>query len=450
MITIGFNKKFFTLGHRPTLTMLTLIPIFLTALLSTSHAEQISLEQAIAIGLKNNFDIKISKNTSQIAQNNKKLGVGGMLPNLTASASTNKAITDEGITVPSGDITTTTSSLQGALSWTLFDGFRMFRAYSSLQESAELSKMQSKDAVERMVVKIIQAYFNAVTQTALCSASVHQVEISKNRLKKIELKRDLGGSTETERLNAKVALNADLSVSQQLELARITAFNQLKILLGMSYTESLNIDGDIILPGPSGELDHWLSLAKKNNAALSMQQKAKRLAELNLAIQRSAYWPIIQLTGGYGISNSSTDPTPTLSSRDGTYSSASISLQATMHLFTGFKNVTNVKNTKLSLENQNLTLKQYELQLEALVYQQWETIQNAYQQVEYNLEGVELAERHLALVTDKYNMGKVNSMEYREAQISLIKAEINLASSKFQARLAQVELERLGGKIKVD
>jgi outer membrane protein TolC len=424
----------------------------LLLLATKSPADPITLEQAVAKGLKNNFNIQMSRNTDQIAQNNKLLGVGGLLPVATATGYIGKSLADSGIKLPTGiggDTKTTSKSAQLNLSWTLFDGFKMFYAYSSLNEAAELSRLQTRDKIERAVVDIIQAYFNVVTQQALWEAAQQQIEVSEDRLKRIEARRELGGSTEIEYLNAKVALNADRSLLQSRNIAKIMAENMLNLTLGRPHGEGFTVTDEVPLHEVSGTKEDWQKQVKLNNALMTVQHKLRRLEELDLAIQRANYWPVIAATGSYGISSTDIDPPSTFRS-GGDESSLSFGISATWPLLTGFRTRTAVKNSKLNLKNAVISQKQYELQLEALVYQQWETIANAYKQVEYDTEAASLAERHLELVKGRFELGKAGGVEFREAQLQLINARIRLATAKFQAKLALVELERMAGKIRVE
>ena len=54
----------------------------------------ITAEDAIKIGLENNFDIRIAKNNQEISENNTGLGTAGFLPKLDATGNYNLGSTD--------------------------------------------------------------------------------------------------------------------------------------------------------------------------------------------------------------------------------------------------------------------------------------------------------------------------------------------------------------------
>ena len=54
--------------------------MFLLFPLIVSAQDEMTVEDAIKIGLKNNYDIQIAKNTAEIAGNNRGKGTAGFLP----------------------------------------------------------------------------------------------------------------------------------------------------------------------------------------------------------------------------------------------------------------------------------------------------------------------------------------------------------------------------------
>ena len=192
----------------------------------------------------------------------------------------------------------------------------------------------------------------------------------------------------------------------------------------------------------------WLDKAERHNTSLNINQKLNRLEELNLSMARALYWPKIVVTSSVGYGESKNQFFNQTNERSGT--NYSVGISARYPLFAGFKNVTALRNLKLGNKNQELTLKQYQNELESLVHLQWAVLQNTYQQVIFELDAVELAKENLSLSQRQLNLGNIEGVAFREAQLSLIKSLTRLATSKFEARLALVELERLAGQIQVE
>jgi len=302
--------------------------------------------------------------------------------------------------------------------------------------------------VEQTIVQIIQAYYNLVTQKDLKEAAEQQLKISEDRLKRVKLRRDMGAATRVEYLNAEVAVNADRSQLHSAELSLLIARNSLNLLMGKSHDSALDVNDEIVLTDITGDMGIWKKEALDKNAVLTIQQKILRLEKYNRGMERANFLPTIALRGSYDMSASAIDAGFASFDRDQTNAGAALTLS--LPIFAGFRNVTAYQNSGLKLDNSKLSEEQYKLQLEALVYQQWETIKNAYKQVEYDTSAVELAQTHLNLVKEQFDLGRATSVEFREAQLSLLRARIRLATSRFKARIAATELERMAGKIRIE
>src|SRR5436190_2192857 len=116
--------------------------LYILMLLSLhAHAQdQLTLQEAIEEGLKNNYSIIIEDNNAVIAHNNATVGNAGMLPVADAIVTQTNTINDTkqkystGAEVDRTNATAHTLNAGAALSWTIFDGFTMFAAYNRLKE----------------------------------------------------------------------------------------------------------------------------------------------------------------------------------------------------------------------------------------------------------------------------------------------------------------------------
>ena len=107
----------------------------------SSFAQEMTLSEAIQIGLENNYSVKIIRNNAEIAENNNNLGNAGFMPRLSVNASqsyTTQNIEQQFITDPAPRVRDGAKSdafaSSASLSWTIFDGLRMFATKGKLQE----------------------------------------------------------------------------------------------------------------------------------------------------------------------------------------------------------------------------------------------------------------------------------------------------------------------------
>jgi outer membrane protein TolC len=60
-------------------------------------------------------------------------------------------------------------------------------------------------------------------------------------------------------------------------------------------------------------------------------------------------------------------------------------------------------------------------------------------------QNVVAAEKNLQLNQDRYSIGAASSLEFRDAQVNLIRSQSTLIVARFQARITRLELEQLMG-----
>src|SRR5690606_20990913 len=139
--------------------------------------ELLTLEDAISIALKNNFDIQMVAKDVAIAENNVNVANAGMLPSVTGNMSRTAAIQNMTQTLLSGetrelDGAKSNSFLYGAaLDWTIFDGFRMFARYEQLKELKALGEETMKTVILATVFDVIASYYDLVQQQHLIDAT---------------------------------------------------------------------------------------------------------------------------------------------------------------------------------------------------------------------------------------------------------------------------------------
>ena len=195
--------------------------------------EAMTVEDAIRLGLKNNYAIQIARNEAEAALNNRGKGIANFLPVIDSASDFRYDDANENTGSPTsfGNSVTRTADTYLSLSWTLFDGFRMFADKNRYDELASSGESRSRDSIERTVVSIMANFFNLVQQEQLLDVVRDTLAVSKKRLEREEVRRDLGGASSTDLLNARVNYNKDRATLLDQELAVTIARNELNIVL---------------------------------------------------------------------------------------------------------------------------------------------------------------------------------------------------------------------------
>ena len=123
------------------------ILILLMTFAVASAQEILTVDDAIAIALKSNFDILVAQNDAEIAQVNNTPGNAGMLPEVRATGSVNYEVNTIRQKLKAGEenkfsaLPTNSVSAGTELSWTLFDGGKMFVTRKKLDEIEALGEL---------------------------------------------------------------------------------------------------------------------------------------------------------------------------------------------------------------------------------------------------------------------------------------------------------------------
>ncbi len=426
--------------------MRTDLPIitFLFFVVSISlHADTLSLSQAVQSGLKQNYGILLARIETKKADNTKKLKTGYLLPQVSTQASLNHTRTDNESNsplTPAGTSKRKSASLGASLSWTLFDGFRMFHAANLVDERINYSNEAIRLQVEGTVTAIISTCYELIAQEALLRVAGDKLALSKDILKRYEMRSEYGGSGKRDVLHARVIVNADSAAIDNQKLAVILARDRLNILLGRSPELTLTVTADTLVNKPQHNAEFWFEKAKTASAALSIEHIKIRMQELQTALTRSAFWPMVVGTGAYAASRTDGDDAKQLS--------AGVNLS--WNIFTGFKRSTDLQNARLDRQSAVLAQKQKILEIKAQVYELFERMKNAYGQIRFETDAQELARLNLDITRQLFSNGAVSDITLREAQLEYVQVYIRLESARYLFHMAETQLHQLAGMVNIE
>ena len=124
-----------------------------------------------------------------------------------------------------------------------------------------------------------------------------------------------------------------------------------------------------------------------------------------------------------------------------------IGANLTWNLFDGGRTITQVKNAKITFDNQKLQEQEIQLTFERDVRNAQQRYQNAIKIYEIQDKQVETGTYNFERSEAQYKLGSITAIEFRQAQINLRNAQIQRAAAKYQAKLAELRLIQLSGQL---
>ncbi|MCP4634311.1 MAG: TolC family protein, partial [candidate division Zixibacteria bacterium] len=236
------------------------------------------------------------------------------------------------------------------------------------------------------------------------------------------------------------------------ELQVIVSRKQLNTLLGRDSGTPVNVaKNNDVLP-LRWEYNDILELAQERNSGLKIAQQNKRVADRNASSTISSFLPRLSLNASYGYTDRTvSSDLPAFGSDVLTErTDATIGLLLSFNLFNGGRNRIDWQNTRLEARNRKLALEDARNQLQGYVQEAFETYNIQIQLVEIEEQNLLIARQNIELHQERYQLGTSSSLEFRDAQLSLIRAQTSLITSQFQARITALEIEQLIGNLQIE
>ena len=426
-----------------------LATIILLASGLTSAQEVLSPQDAVAIGLKNNYSINIAENSLDIAENNASLGNAGVLPTLDATGSASRSVNSTTQKYSNGasvDVTGAVSKNYAAginLNWTIFDGLKMFASLDQLKELKKVGESNYKLTVEQNINDILSTYYDIVRQKQVLEATQRSVAISEERLKITQSQKDVGAASKFDVLRAQVDLNGDKSSLMNQELTLQQAKTRLNQLLGRDVKTEFDVIDTIDVKTDLSYNDLFSVTMQKNNQLLLARQN-KNVAEAQLRLERGDLFPVISLNLGYNYSRSESGAGFFVSSNT---TGITYGVSATFNLFNGLNTRRKIENAEVSIESSNLAFNQVKDQVKADFENTYLKYQNSLKLVKLESENYKAAEENADIALEKLKVGSITPVDFRQVQLDLMNAKSRLLSAEYDAKTSETDLLQISGQL---
>jgi len=424
--------------------------ILLTLSIITSAQEVFDLPTLIRRALMENYNILIVRNEEQIAANNNTLGNAGFLPTLDLTASNSRSNNNTRMEYFTGVVRESdeakSRNLRGdlAINWKIFDGFMMFARKEQLGLLQELGSLDSRYYIEQTVADIAVAWYQLIKENMLLSNYHHTLDVSRFRLSLEKKKLDVGSGNLLLYNQALVDFSSDsIMVMSQQRLIR-SLIIQINKLVNLDPELKLEIHDPEINPEMIEPKDSLISRAVEVNREIKMVMLQEMIAETNIRIKQANYYPEINLYG-QGVYNKQTNEVGTI--QYGKTYGLQAGITVRFNLFNGFNDKREIENARLARENSLLGKENMIMQIKSNALDNYYQYQSVAEQLILAEQNTQTAQRSLDIAKVQYEQGTISSYDFRQTQLSLIRAQNTATSLKYILKSIEIELDRLSGKI---
>lgn len=424
------------------------------SLTATAQVRQLTLNEAIATSLQNNYNILLAQTDASLAALDRSYANYAFLPALSATSgvlwnvNNQKQVLADGSKRERPDIKSNAITGSMNLNWTLFDGLRMFINRNRLGQLVALGELQIKSQVVNTVAQVMQLYYDVVRQQQQLAAIEEQMRLSEERLKLAQYKFDVGTGAKPDLLQAQIDLNGQRSAALTQQTAIIKIKEQLNQLLVLPLETDFLVADTTIEYNDTLTLDAVRTGITATNPELLIAQKNIDLANLDLRIRRAERLPVLQFNSAYNFNRSNNvtviNPFQPLFNR---LHGLNYGFSASVPIFNAFNNRRLTKAAEINVRAQQLLLDQSRVTINTSVVNAWRDYDLSKRTLKLEEENMLLVRENLFIARERYRLGITTFIELREAQQSLSDASFRLIQSRYNTKVAEIELMRLRGEL---
>lgn len=418
-----------------------------------AQADSLTVEQAVAYTLRNNYSILLAREDSAVAALAYNYRNAAFLPKINASATALFSNNNQKQTLADGSernrtgikANNVTSSIN--LNWTVFDGFRMFLLRNQLDLSVAQGNLVIKSAVANTVALVITTYFDIVRQKQQLRNVEEQLQLAADRLRLAQYKFDIGVGIKPDVLQAQIDYNnstaARLNQLALMEQRRQTLNQLMNVNPATDYKVS-----DVIPVETTLVLGNLLSNFSQSNPDLQLAKTNIEAAQLNVRLAMAARYPTVSLISAYNFNRTSNNQvinqfSPLFNLNRGWNYGLSVNIP----ILNNFTVKQQIRQAQLAVGYQQLQYQNQELTLNTSLLNAFTNYEAQSKIVQTLDSSVALARENLFIERERYRLGKTTFIELRQAEENISTILTNLINARYNQKVAETELLRLRGEL---
>lgn len=419
--------------------------------LTTSAAanDTLAVDEAVRTALKSNYGILIARDDAGIAKANNTPGNAGMLPSAAITASDNYLADGTISQKPKGGVLSSSNgsvnnlNATAALSWTVFDGGRMFIAKSRLTELESLGALQLRDRVTATVYEVTSAFYDIIRQKQQLASVLKVLTYNQERLVIMQTSFSQGLIPKTGLLQARIDLNVDSENVLVQRNAIANAKRTLNQLLGRDPGAFFEVSDSIPL-GYVPDKEKLLTQLLPNNTAVQATQSQVTIANLGVKEAAAQLLPELSINAGYGYSqNDNTASSISMNRTVGPQVGGTLSIP----LFQSGNVVRQIKTAKLQLQSAEYSLEAAKLDATAQLQKALNDFTDQGALLKIEEDNAELARENLDISMERLRVGQATALELRQAEESYEQSLTRLIDIKYNLKLAEIRIRQLVGEL---
>ena len=460
--------------------------LFIATVFPSTGQARMTLQEAVALGIRNNLDIKQAGLQMQNAEIDYKQSRAFMLPDLNAFAShgINQGRSIDPFTNGYINQNVDYASYGANSNLLLFKGSSLQNQIKQNQFGYEAAKLERQDAIDRITINIILAYLQIVSAEDVLTQVQEQVGVTGKQIERLEILNNEGAIAPPLLYDLKgQSANEQISIADQRAAIANAKLNLLQ-LLNIPYNKSFEV-ARISVQNISTEYpqspEEIYTIALNNFARIKAAKMRTESAEKGIKAAKGSLYPSLYLGGNLNTNYSSAASRSflvnTVEAASGDYVTvngakipvvvqqsnfrndkinygdqlnnnifSSVNLTLNVPLFNASQTRNKIKKAKITYENNQLIEQHTQTELQQAIERAYVDVVNSFTKYQLLQSQVLAFTESFRAAEIRFNSGLITSVDYLIAKNNLDRSNTNLIISRYDFVLRSKVLDYYQGK----
>ncbi len=317
----------------------------------------------------------------------------------------------------------------------LFNGDKLGNKIKLAEIAMQSGNLYSATVKESVGITILNAYLQVLYSYESVKNAAKQIELTTEQLSLAKERMDLGAISMADYLQIKSELAAEKSTlattQSQLAINKVTLMQIMELPVDQSFEiSSPNLDS-LLLKSELPNAQEIYSIALGIKPQIKNAELNKVSAGLNVNVAKADYLPTLSMGAGLSTGYSSLNTGAVYSNQLKDKINPSIGLSLSMPIFQKKQVKTNVGIATIAVSNAELDEINTKNTLRKEIEQACVDVESAKSQFAAGLEQMQSSKESYDVVSEKYNVGLLNSIDFLVQKNNVIVSESKVLQSKF-------------------
>ena len=325
----------------------------------------------------------------------------------------------------------------------LYNGSRILATKKRLEEIKGLNQQVLATQIQNTIAAVMTRYYDVVRQQDFVKTIQQSIAASEKRIEILNIRKESGLANSADLLQAKIDLNALQQGLQTQQLVIDQTKTDLLNLIFMKPADAAIVIKDTILVDKGIVLDSIRRYMPTNPSLLaaSQQIKVNEWLEKETAALR---YPTLRANTGYNFtSNKSAAGFALLNQSFGPF----VGLNLGIPIYNGGVSKKQQQIANINTRNARLQYDNMLLDMETGIVRTYQSYKSNLQQLQTEISNYQLSLELLNLVLNKFALGQSTILDVKQAQVSFENEGFRLVNLSYAAKVAEIELNRIAGKL---